>query len=85
MLSITTSAAKELISVYETQVTREINMIQEGKGPHFDNKNDLSSWKKSHYFSCISEFQKIAQNFDNMLPKGNFERHFETLNALKKF
>ena len=45
-------------------------------------RNDLNSWKISHYFSYISEFQKIAQNFDKMLPEGNFERQFETLNAL---
>ena len=36
--STTTSASKELTSVYETQLTLEINMSQEGEGPHLDNK-----------------------------------------------
>ena len=36
----------------------------------------------SHHFSYIFEFQKIVQNFDKMLPEGNFERQFDTLNAL---
>ena len=45
-------------------------------------RNDLNNWKISHHFSYIFEFQKIVQNFDKMLPEGNFERQFETLNAL---
>ena len=57
-------------------------MSQEGERPHFDNKEWLNSWKISHRFSYISEFQKIAQDFDKMLPEGNFERQLETLNAL---
>ena len=38
ILSTTTSAAKELTSVYETQVACEINMSQEREGKHSDDK-----------------------------------------------
>ena len=43
--------------------------------------NDLNNWKISYHFSHIFELQKIVRNFDKMLPKGNFERQFEILNA----
>ena len=46
-------------------------------------RKDLNSWKISHNFSYISEFQKSVQNFDKTLPEGNFERQLETLNAFK--
>ena len=45
-------------------------------------RNDLNNWKISHHFSYIFEFHKIVQNFDKMLREENFERQFETLNAL---
>ena len=38
ILPTTTSAAKGFTSVYEIQVTCEINVSQEGEGPHFDVK-----------------------------------------------
>ena len=72
---------KKLTAVYETQVTREINMSQEEGGRHSGIK-EWFKWKVSHYFSYISEFQKIVQNFDKMFPEGNFEHQFQTFNAL---
>ena len=35
---MTTSAAIELTLIYETQVTCEVNMRQEGEGPQSDDK-----------------------------------------------
>ena len=35
---MTTSAAIELTSIYQTQVTYEVNMSQEGEGPQSDDK-----------------------------------------------
>ena len=47
-------------------------------------RNGLKSKKISRNFSYISKFQKIVLSCDKILPEGNFERQFETLNALKK-
>ena len=38
ILPANTSAAKELVSVYEIQITGEINMSQEDERPHSDDK-----------------------------------------------
>ena len=48
-------------------------------------RNDLNNWKISHHFSYIFEYKKLVQNFDKMLPEGNFERQFETSNVLQRF
>ena len=54
-----TSAAKELASVYESQVTGEIDMSQEGEGPHSDDNKSFIESKENHNFSYISDFQRI--------------------------
>ena len=54
-----TSAVKELTSVYETQVTGEIDMSQEGEGPHSDDNKSFIESKENHNFSYISDFQRI--------------------------
>ena len=59
--------------------------FSEGEAPRSDNKEWLYNSKISQNFSYFFEFQKIVQNFDQMLSEGNFESQFETLNALWKF
>ena len=53
----TTSAAKELTSVFEIQVIVKINMSQEGEGPHADDKESCVG-SKSNFF--------IFLNFENL-------------------
>ena len=49
-----TSAAKELASVYESQVTGEIDMSQEGEGPHSDDNESFIESKKSREFGYVN-------------------------------
>ena len=60
-------------------------MSQKGEGPHSDDKEWLKSWKISHNFSYISEFQKTYQSCDKMLREGNFECQFEIWMSYKGF
>ena len=53
ILPTTTSTAKELTLLYETQVTREINMTPEGEGPYFDNKEGI--------FLIFTNFRKLGR------------------------
>ena len=62
-------------------------MSQEREGPHFDDREwfKKSKDKLKDNFSYICNFQKTVMNCNKMLPEGNFECQFETLNALYKF
>ena len=48
------SAAKELASVCEIQVTNGIDMSQEGEGPHSDDNESFIESKKSREFGYVN-------------------------------
>ena len=50
--------------VYEIQVTGEINITQEVKGQHSDEKEQFKELKDNHNCSYNFEFQKIVVSCD---------------------
>ena len=79
-----TSAAKELASVYEIQVTNEIDMSQEREGPHSDDNESFMESKKSWEFGYVNiemnvSWGKLGVSIWNLNATSKFECQYEDL------